>query len=456
MIQDRIKELRRVKASTLLANPLNYRKHPPRQKALLSQLLSEVGYADALLAYETPEGLRLIDGHLRAETTPDQEVPVLVLDVTEQEANKLLLTLDPLAGLAETDAGLLGELLKSTETTGDLAEWLDERVAELPLKESGTVPSGDNAVDTNEQHLAELLQKWPVVSGDLYVMGSHRLLCGDSRSGDDVARVLGGAKINLAFTSPPYASQRKYDEASGFKPIPPDEYVAWFEAVQANVRENLAPDGSWFVNIKEHCDDGQRSLYVKDLTLAHVRKWRWRFNDELIWTHGGIPGAVVNKFKNQFEPIFHYTKSDKIKCNPYSVSHESENVPVKGGGGTISRQQGSGAAGKDFSGGRGQALPGNVLSFGKNSEALGHSAAFPLDLPVFFIKAFSDPLDVVYEPFAGSGTTLIAAEQEGRQCAAIEISPKYCALIVERWHKQTGGTPVRIDSLDPIKRGSDG
>lgn len=133
MIQDRIKELRRVKASSLLANPLNYRKHPPRQKALLSQLLSEVGYADALLAYETPQGLRLVDGHLRAETTPDQEVPVLVLDVTEQEANKLLLTLDPLAGLAETDTLALEKLLAQTDASGELGDWLKERAEALEL-----------------------------------------------------------------------------------------------------------------------------------------------------------------------------------------------------------------------------------------------------------------------------------------------------------------------------------
>jgi len=126
MIQDRIKELKRVKASELLRHPLNYRKHPEKQKRLLSQLLSEIGYADALLAYETPHGLRLIDGHLRAETTPEQEVPVLILDVNEQEANKLLLTLDPLAGLAETDSDLLAELLAKTETTGELEVWLQE------------------------------------------------------------------------------------------------------------------------------------------------------------------------------------------------------------------------------------------------------------------------------------------------------------------------------------------
>src|SRR5215469_15065977 len=104
-IRDRIKELRRVKARDLLPNPKNWRRHPKAQAEALRGLLAEVGYADALLARELPDGkLMLIDGHLRAETTPEMMVPVLVLDVTEEEADKLLLTLDPLAGMAEADS----------------------------------------------------------------------------------------------------------------------------------------------------------------------------------------------------------------------------------------------------------------------------------------------------------------------------------------------------------------
>ncbi len=84
-IRDRIKELRKVRASELLPNPRNWRKHPEAQSNALRGALSEIGYADALIAYETPNGLMLIDGHLRAETTPDMEVPVLITDLDEAE-----------------------------------------------------------------------------------------------------------------------------------------------------------------------------------------------------------------------------------------------------------------------------------------------------------------------------------------------------------------------------------
>ena len=124
-IRDRIKELRRVPAAELRPNPKNWRTHPERQRDALQGILAEIGYADALIARELPDGsLELIDGHLRAETTPDETVPVLVLDVDEREAAKLLTVLDPLAGLAETNREQLDALLREVETS-------NQAVAEL-------------------------------------------------------------------------------------------------------------------------------------------------------------------------------------------------------------------------------------------------------------------------------------------------------------------------------------
>jgi hypothetical protein len=116
-IRDRIRELRRVRAADLRPNPRNWRLHPPQQQEALRGVLAEVGYADALLARELPDGtLMLIDGHLRAETTPDSIVPVLVLDVDEAEADKILLTHDPLAGMAGASEERLRELLAEVQT----------------------------------------------------------------------------------------------------------------------------------------------------------------------------------------------------------------------------------------------------------------------------------------------------------------------------------------------------
>jgi len=115
-LRDRIVDFRRVSASTLRANPKNWRRHPDSQRRALQAVLDSVGIADALIAYETPDGLTLIDGHLRQDMTGDQEMPVLVLDLTDAEADTVLATLDPLAAMAEADKDALLALMSSIET----------------------------------------------------------------------------------------------------------------------------------------------------------------------------------------------------------------------------------------------------------------------------------------------------------------------------------------------------
>ena len=116
-IRNRIKSHRRVRAGDLVPHEWNFRLHPELQKAALHAIYQEVGFARSLLAYELPDGrLKLIDGHLRRDLDPDMEVEVEILDVTEEEARKVLLTIDPLAALAETQEQLHQRLLEQTPT----------------------------------------------------------------------------------------------------------------------------------------------------------------------------------------------------------------------------------------------------------------------------------------------------------------------------------------------------
>jgi site-specific DNA-methyltransferase (adenine-specific) len=270
---------------------------------------------------------------------------------------------------------------------------------------------------------------------------AHRLLCGDSRNEHDVARLFAGAKANVAITSPPYASQRKYDESSGFKPIPPDDYVEWFRDVAANIAAVLAPDGSYFLNIKEHAKDGERSLYVKDLVLAHKRVWAWRFIDEFCWrnTANGVPGSWPDRFKNAWEPVFHFAREKAIKFRAIQAGHDSGGLFETGsrGHGDGRRFGASGAPlyssedqGKPRS--QGTALPSNVIETKCESGQGDHSAPFPRALVEFFVKAFSDAGDIIYDPFMGSGTTMAAAHVLQRAGYGCEISPGYCDVIVRR------------------------
>jgi hypothetical protein len=118
-----------VKASELRPNPRNWRRHPTEQAEALRGLLDDVGFAGAVLARETPDGLELIDGHLRTDLAGDAIIPVLVLDVTEAEADKLLATFDPIGAMATSDAEDLASLLETVETENKVVQELLQRIS---------------------------------------------------------------------------------------------------------------------------------------------------------------------------------------------------------------------------------------------------------------------------------------------------------------------------------------
>jgi len=153
-IRNRVKSLRMVPASDLRPNPKNWRTHPKAQQDALRGVLAEVGLADACLARELPDGsLMLIDGHLRAETLGDGDVPVLVLDVNEAEADKILATLDPLAAMADQDSEALASLFKQLADQQDnLAALVWPDYIRDPLLSAEWSPPAD---DGSKPHVRE-------------------------------------------------------------------------------------------------------------------------------------------------------------------------------------------------------------------------------------------------------------------------------------------------------------
>jgi len=130
-IRNRVIELRQVPVRELVANSKNWRTHSDRQRETLKEFLEDVGFADALIARKTESGvLELIDGHLRADLMGEQTVPVLILDVTEHEADKLLATLDPLTQMADFDRVKLDDLLRDDEKRGELIDALCRELAD--------------------------------------------------------------------------------------------------------------------------------------------------------------------------------------------------------------------------------------------------------------------------------------------------------------------------------------
>lgn len=361
------------------------------------------------------------------------EIAATFVDVDEDQAARIVLVDNRANDVAGYDDDELRELLESLPDL-DGTGYDDDELAAL-IESASTTPDQLDDVEPSEPPVNPLTN-----NGDVWMLGDHRLICGDCRDANTVARLLDGAAVNVAFTSPPYADRRVYDEDSGFKPVPPDDYVEWFEPVQANVAQHLADDGSWFVNIKAGCENGQRQLYVHDLTLAHVRKWRWLFVDEFCWrdTRNGIPGGWNNRFKDAWEPVFHFSKSSKIKFHALANATPTQDAfdysPNNAQAGT-----GSGLLGEKANGSHaGLARPSNVIEMASGGSEPNHPAQFPVNLPAWFIRAFSDTEDVVFDPFVGSGSTLLAAENTGRIAYGVEISPAYCDVIIDRWERHTG------------------
>lgn len=324
-----------------------------------------------------------------------------------------------------------------------LAEW-NESAASLklmleaekePLPESSE-PQIDKAEELRELYGCELGQIWQ--------LGEHFVICGDCRESETWARLLAAAgieKVNGVFTSPPYAMQREKQYGG----VPTAEYVEWWGDVQANVRANLADDGSFFVNIKPHCEDGQRVLYVFDLVLAMVRRWGWRFVEEFVWKKPGIPPSFNEKqFRDRWEPVFLFSVSKNYKIDRTRVAIDSDSVIVKG---SYSQRNNAGSGKELFRAEteHGKAIASNIIEAA--GSAGGHAAAFPVALPTFFIKAYSDKGDVWLDPFCGSGTTIVAAHQNGRRGLGIELLPKYVGLIIQRWVDMTGGKPILLPDL---------
>ncbi|MBZ5726846.1 MAG: ParB N-terminal domain-containing protein [Acidobacteriia bacterium] len=431
----------------------NARTHSPEQIAQIAASIVEFGF-NAPILVDSNAGI--VAGHgrlLAARKLGLPEVPVVVLDhLSETQRRAYVLADNRIAMNAGWDENVLASELRELERDGMDLALVGFSDAELEaLLDDGEAPPED--VDEVPEPPAQ-----PVTQpGDVWLIGNHRLICGDCRDGETVRVLFGNVLANVVVTSPPYATQREYDSTSGFKPVLPDEYCDWYRDVAANIQSILAPDGSYFLNIKEHADDGERDLYVKDLVIAHRRQWGWRFVDEFCWrkTDNGVPGGWGNRFKNAWEPVFHFCRQSEIKFRPTAAGHVSEdcfdyspNNPKSTSGsgllGTGARGNAAGKPGAVDNDGRheGVARPSNVIEVKSESSQGSHSAPFPRALVEFFLLAFSDPGDLIYDPFMGSGTTMAGAALLDRTGYGCEISPAYCDVIVRRVTSLIGDTPI--------------
>jgi len=406
--RDRIVELVRVRAGELEDHPSNWRRHPERQRAALRAVLREVGYADALLARRDGGRLILIDGHLRKSLGPDQIVPVLVLDVDEREADVLLATLDPLAALAEIDPEALSELLGSVQTSSAaVTELLDglRRAGGLPLRE----------VLTDPDEAPPLPEVPRTCRGDIVELGRHRLVCGDATLASDWERLIGSDRADLLWTDPPYGV--------GYVGKTPDALTIvgdagaglpdLLQAAFTQTSRYLSPGAAIYL---AHPAGALQGTFLQAF-LAQG----WRLRQTLVWVKDR---AVLGR-------------------SDYHYQHEPILYGYAPGGGRRGRGHGGWHGGNDQT---------SVLQVPRPTASREHPTMKPVELVARCLLNSSGEGDVVLEPFAGAGSTLIAAELHGRTARCLELDPGYCDVIVERWEALTGARARRLRRSRELRR----
>jgi len=380
-IRDRIIEFKRVNRGDVLQNPLNFRRHPEAQKKALRAVLQEVGIAGAALAYYSAANdgkLTFIDGHLRDEEIPEG-LPVLVTDLNDAEASLLLASYDPLSAMAETDKVQLDALLREVSTgNAELVQFLAATAKEAGLSYGAQASA---APEAQVDRAAELQKKWKVRPGDLFHIGKHKLLCGDSTNAEDVARLLNGAEIKLVVTDPPYGMGK--DIANDGR----DEFA---EVLKGSVAH--FPRARWFV-----CCAASVALWAQAWLIVKPDR-------VLIWNKPFNLAPPTNGIAWHFEPILFRANGGKAVANI------------------------------------GDVLTVDAVLTKAHPESLPHPTQKPVRLFTDLIGASGGD---VYDPFVGVGTTIVAAEQLDRACYAIDIDPKWIAVTLQRL-ADSGLTPKKL------------
>jgi DNA modification methylase len=398
--RNRIIGLRYIKASELVKNPQNHRLHGDEQHGVVRAVLSDIGYAAALIAYQRADGAYvLIDGHLRLDLSPDQLLPVLLLDVDEAEANKLLATLDPLSAMAGSDGARLEALIATIQTDNpSLRDFLDRLVEQQRTNILNPADLLEAPTDPSEQ----LRSKWDTKGGQVWEVERHRVIVGDSTDQEVLARLWDDHqdRIREVVTDPAYgidyASKNKFlnrvDRGNRVqKPIFNDD------------RPEEAPDiFSTALRVATHYAHRGASCYATVPSgpslpnfIAAFNRSGFAFKSLLIWR------------KNHFV----------LGRSDYQYCHESVLYGWKLDGPHYfveDRTQSS------------------IFEIDKPQASEYHPTTKPIQLFARMIYNSSRPGELIYDPFAGSGTSVLAAHQLGRIGYAVEIDPAYVAVILER------------------------
>ncbi|WP_333669632.1 site-specific DNA-methyltransferase, partial [Elioraea tepidiphila] len=446
----------------LRAHPGNARVHSAAQIEQIKASMLAFGFTNPLLVDE--QGV-LIAGHGRLEAALAlgiERVPVIVLkhlSAAQKEALRLAdnriaenatwdqaLLRDALASVqaAEIDAAALGfsadelsAILAAADTAVDAAP-----AEEQPDGASGNTASAAHAADDAEPDPADAEPEAPRQAvtrpGDLWLLGEHRLLCGDSTDAASVERVIADERAALLFTSPPYGSQREYTTGGV------SDWDALMQSVFVHLDLAMRPDAQVLVNLGLIHRDGEWVPYWRGW-LEWMRAQGWRRFALYAWDQGpGLPGDWNGRLAPAFELVFHFNRAARQANKIVPCKWAGDPLHMTGlrrADGTMSGCTHEGRPIQPFR------VPDSVLRITRH-KARGieteHPAVFPVALPEFLMRAYTDEGEVVFEPFSGSGTTVLAGQRTGRRVRAIELAPQYVDLAIARWRMLHPDLPVTL------------
>ena len=421
--RNRIVGYRVVKASELKANPNNWRMHPQRQRKAMAGLLEEIGWVDTAIFNVTTQ--HLIDGHLRRDLDPDADIPVLDVELTEDEERLVLATLDPITGMAISDTATLNDLLMSIDVEHEDIHALMVNIAQANRLEWGKLHADFEDPGSQLEHADELREKWGTEPGQLWELNSphfdgltHRLMCGDSTDAEQIERLLDGRRPRLMATDPPYGvnydPQWRVDTLGSSTQtgiVNNDDEADWTDAYAAGKADivyvwHAALHGEIVKNSLQQCGVIIRSQIIWVKNTFAISRGHYHWQHEACW-YGVRKGKTAN------------WQGDRSQTTIWNVAARSAVAQVE-----------------------------------DHPDAFesGHSTQKPVELFERAIRNHCAGSDVVYEPFAGSGSCLVAGERCGIAVYGNEIDPGYVAAILERF-ELIGFTPQLVtlpasDSVD--------
>ena len=361
------------------------------------------------------QNLMIIAGHTRwkaAQKLGLPKVPVIMVEMDDSKRRAFAVADNKTAEIAEWDfpklKGVLDKL-RSEDIEIKSLGFSDEEIRRFLLDE-----------DTNENSMPELDTTLPVTQiGDLYVLGNHRLLCGDSRRRESIMLLTEECPIDHVFGGPPYFNQRAYSHW--------DEYQAYLDDMRKIIQSchHFLKDGGVCVwNIANGCSTHH------DHISNHSRLFNesgFQYLDTIIWKKTGANYAIPRNFHIQRNSCYY----PALEWEALLVYQKPGNMPkmTKEGQDYMSKYH------TDVW---------EISAVTNQMEQYGHPAVCPVEIPYRSIQAYTGSKANVFEPFGGSGTTLIAAEKASRKAYVMEINPTYCDVIVKRWETLTGSKAKRI------------